>query len=441
LKGAIAWSYDLLDDPHRKLFSRFSVFARGASLEQAETVCAGPATELGVDVLTGLDELADQSLLRRLPDYDEPRLLMLQVIREYAFDMLQASGEADEIRERHAEAMQRLAESAAPHLFGSEQKKWLDRLELDHDNFRAAFDWSVSHGDAQRALSLGAVFWRFWQFRGHLREGRMRLDTILEMPGSRDEPANRARALEAAGGVAYWQGDMDGAQVYYDEALELARARGDPAGIANALYNASFPRNVGLKELPKAQALLEEALPIFQELGNERGYAQILWGLGQIYFRGGHDTAASKKAMDEAIVLFRRLDDRFGLGWALFTRALLALRMNDIASSKAYNLEALKLFAGGDDVTAPALILRALSEAAHREGDEIRAARLAGAAEAQEAASGSGLGSIVGGTEGWRPPDELSPAEAAARAEGKAMTLEDAIAYALAESDEASAIA
>jgi tetratricopeptide (TPR) repeat protein len=269
----------------------------------------------------------------------------------------------------------------------------------------------------------------------------MRLDTILEMPGSRDEPANRARALEAAGGVAYWQGDMDGAQVYYDEALELARARGDPAVIANALYNASFPRNVGLKELPKAQALLEEALPIFQELGNERGYAQILWGLGQIYFRGGHDTAASKKAMDEAIVLFRRLDDRFGLGWALFTRALLALRMNDTASSKAYNLEALKLFAGGDDVTAPALILRALSEAAHREGDEIRAARLAGAAEAQEAASGSGLGSIVGGTEGWHPPDQLSPAEDAARAEGKAMTLEEAIAYALAKSDEASAIA
>jgi predicted ATPase/class 3 adenylate cyclase len=439
LKGAIAWSYDLLDDRHRKLFSRFSVFARGASLEQAETVCAGPATELGVDVLTGLDELADQSLLRRLPDYDEPRLLMLQVIREYAFDMLQASGEADEIRERHAEAMQRLAESAAPHLFGSEQKKWLDRLELDHDNFRAAFDWSVSHGDAQRALSLGAVFWRFWQFRGHLREGRMRLDAILEMPGSRDEPANRARALEAAGGVAYWQGDMDGAQVYYDEALELARARGDPAGIANALYNASFPHNVGLSDLPKAQALLEEALPIFQQLGNERGYAQILWGLGQIYFRGGHDTAASKKAMDEAIVLFRRLDDRFGLGWALFTRALLALRMDDIASSKAYNLEALKLFAGGDDVTAPALILRALSEAAHREGDEIRAARLAGAAEAQEASSGSALGSLVGDTEGWRPPDQLSGAEEAALAEGKAMTLQEAIAYALAGSDEVSA--
>ena len=440
LKGAIAWSYDLLDDPHKKLFSRFSVFARGASLEQAEGVC-GPESELGVDVLTGLDELADQSLLRPLPDYDEPRLIMLQVIRDYAFETLEASGEADEIRNRHAEAMQRLAEDAAPHLFGSEQKKWLDRLELDHDNFRAAFDWSVSHGNAKRALSLGAAFWRFWQFRGHLREGRTRLDTILAMPGSRDDPSDRARALEAAGGVAYWQGDMDAAQVYYDEALELARVQGDPAGVANALYNASFPRNVGMRDLPGAQALLEEALPIFQQLGNERGYAQILWGLGQIYFRGGHDTEASRKAIDEAIVLFRRLDDRFGLGWALFTRALLALRMEDVAGSKAYNLEALKLFAGGDDVTAPALILRALSEAAHREGDENRAARLAGAAEAQEASSGSGLGSLVGGTEGWRPSDNLSAAEEAARGEGKAMTLQEAIDYTLAGSDEASAIA
>ncbi|HEX2681902.1 MAG TPA: adenylate/guanylate cyclase domain-containing protein, partial [Candidatus Dormibacteraeota bacterium] len=178
LMGAIAWSYDLLDDSHRRLFSRFSAFARGANLEQAESVC-GPESELGVDVLTGLDELADQSLMRRMPDYEEPRLLMLHVIREYAADRLRDSGEEAAIRDRHAAAYQALAEAAAPHLFGAEQKTWLDRLDLDHDNFRAAFDWSISRGDVARALCLGAAFWRFWQMRGHLREGRTRIESII----------------------------------------------------------------------------------------------------------------------------------------------------------------------------------------------------------------------------------------------------------------------
>jgi len=203
LRGAIAWSYDLLEQPLKRLFTRFSVFARGSNLEQAETVC-GPAPELGIDVLTGLDEIADQSLLRRMPDFDEPRLLMLQVIREYAMDLLQASGEEDLIRDRHAAAFQALAESAAPHLFGADQKEWLDRLEIDHDNFRAAFDWSLSRGDAKRALCLGAAFWRFWQMRGHLREGRARLDAVLASPGAGEHPAERASALAAAGGIAYW---------------------------------------------------------------------------------------------------------------------------------------------------------------------------------------------------------------------------------------------
>ena len=211
LKGAIAWSHDLLGGPHKRLFARFSVFARGADLEQAEAVC-GPASELGVEVLAGLDELADQSLVRRLPDFDEPRLLMLQVIREFAAESLQESGEADIIRDRHAAAYHALAEEAVPHFLGGDQKRWLDRLELDHDNLRAALEWSVARGDASRALCLGAALWRFWQMRGHLREARSRLKTILAIPEAREHPKERARALEAAGGVAYWLGDLPAAQ-------------------------------------------------------------------------------------------------------------------------------------------------------------------------------------------------------------------------------------
>jgi len=429
LNGAIGWSYELLDEPHRRLFARFSVFARGAGLDQAEPVC-GPGSELGVDVLAGLDELAEQSLVRRMPDFDEPRLLMLQVIREYAGERLNESGEADAIRDRHAAAYQALAEDAAPHLFGAEQKRWLDRLELDHDNFRAAFDWALSRGDVQRALSLGAAFWRFWQMRGHLREGRARLDAVLAVPETHGRPDDRARALEAAGGIAYWQGDMDAAQVYYDECLELARASGDLAAIANALYNDSFPSNVTTRDIPKARALLEEALPIYRQLNDEQGISQCLWALGQIYFQM-KEIEPAKEVTDGAIVLFRRLGNQFGLGWALFTRAVLALQLQDTPLAETTSMEALKIFASADDVTGKVLVLDCIAEVARREGDGLRAARLAGAAEAHEVTTGAGLGTIVGNREGWRDAIGLSEAEVAARAEGKAMSLDDAVSYAL----------
>jgi tetratricopeptide (TPR) repeat protein len=393
-----------------------------------------------MDVLTGLDELADQSLLRRLPDYDEPRLLMLQVIREYAFEMLQASGEEKEIRDRHAAALQALAESVAPRLFGVDQKKWLDRLELDHDNFRAAFDWAMARGDAQRALCLGAAIWRFWQMRGHLREGRLRLDDALTMPGARDDPAIRGRALDAAGGVAYWQGDLDAAQVYYDECLELARVMRDPQGLANALYNASFPSNLRGLNIPKVSALLEEALDIFRGLGDDSGVARCLWGLGQANYRvQKYDEAVV--VMDQAITLFRGLGDQFGLGWALFLRASLAIHLKDTAVASRLDQEALRIFAKAEDISGAVLILTSLAGVSRLDGDLARAARLAGASEAQEAASGAGLGSVLGSSEGWRPTGRLSDMEEAARAEGKAMTLEQAIEYALAEDSPSEAAA
>ena len=430
LKGAIAWSYDLLDQPQRRLLSRFSVFARGGSLEQAEAVC-GAASELGTDVLTGLDELADQSLLRRLPDYDEPRLLMLQVIREFAAEKMAESSEADAIRDRHAAAFQALAEKAAPLVFGAEQKKWLDRLELDHDNFRAAVDWSVSKGNSKQALCLGAAFWRFWQMRGHLREGRARLEAMLAMPGGHDHAAERARALEAAGGIAYWQGDMEACQAFYDESLALARTIGDPRAIANALYNDSFPANVTKSDVPKAQTLLDEALPMFRQLGDDAGVARCLWGLSQLYIYLKRD-ADAVTALEQAIVIFRRLGDRFGLGWALFVRSVLALNLHDTPTAKTMGQEALNIFADADDVSGVVLVLEGLAEVARRDGDPIKAALLAGASAAHEFASGAGLGTIVGIREGWRSDAPLSEAETVARAEGKAMSVEEAVAYALA---------
>jgi tetratricopeptide (TPR) repeat protein len=317
-----------------------------------------------------------------------------------------------------------------PHLFGAEGKRWLDRLELDHDNFRAAFDWSVAQGDTDRAMCLGAAFWRFWQMRGHLREGRARLDAVLSMPASRQHREARARALEAAGGIAYWQGDMAACAVYYDEALELERLGGDRHAIANALYNASFPANIAKIDLPKAKAMIEEALPIYRSLGDDAGIARCLWALAQAAIYSDEEESAVE-GLDEAIRLFRGLGDLFGLGWALFVRSVLALKIGDARTAEADGIEALKIFADANDISGEVLVLDSLAEVARRAGDAVRAERMAGAAAAHEAASGAGLNSLVGLREGWRKVRALSPAESAARAEGGAMSLEQAVAYAL----------
>ena len=171
------------------------------------------------------------------------------------------------------------------------------------------------------------------------------------------------------------------------------------------------------------------------DLGDEPGVSQCLWSLGQCYYQQGQVDAA-RDSIDQAIALFRRLGNQFGLGWGLFTRAILALQLHDTPLARTTSVEALKIFANADDVTGKVLVLDCIAEVARREDDRLRAARLAGAAAAQEVTIGAGLGTIVGNREGWRTPVELTEAETAARAEGQKMNLDEAVAYAL-ESDRA----
>ncbi len=430
LRGAIDWSYELLDEPHKRLLARFSVFARGAGLEQAEAVC-GPPEEVGGDILTGLDELADQSLLRRLPEYEEPRLLMLQTIRDFAAERLDQSAESRLVRDRHVDAYCSLASTAAPNLFGSEQKMWLDRLERDHDNFRAAFDWCAATGDAARAMNLAASFWRFWQMRGHLHEGRTRLTSILAMPGGAKSPEGRARALEAAGGVAYWQGDTLAAQAFYDECLALTRAFGDKRAIANAIYNDAFPMLVLRNEIDRCKLLFAEALPLYRDLGDDAGVSRCLWGYANcVYFQARYEEAIS--ALDEAIGLSRKTDDKFGLGWALHTRALVAMKISDISGARTFVHEALRLFLKAGDISSIALLLDDAGEVEWLDGNRTLAMRLSAAAAVHQATSGVGLGSILNTEEGRiRWEDMVDDQDRRAWDEGKAMTIEQAVADAL----------
>jgi len=429
LQGAIAWSYDLLKAPERRLLARLAVFARGGNLEQVEEVC-GPDEDIGGSLMDLLDELADQSLLRRLPEIEQPRFLMLQTIREFALERLSESGEADRIRNRHAGAFLTLAERAQSDLFGARQKAWLDQLELEHDNFRAALDWCVAQAHARTAMCLGASLWRFWQMRGHIHEGRSRLAQALAIPGGEAYPDQRLRVLEAAGGLAYWQADMAEAQRLYDESLGLTRQHGDTRAIANALYNDAFPAIAGRINLDRARLLLNEALGLFRQLGDDGGVARSLWGLGNLaYFL--KDYPAAKGLLEESEARFRTIDDRFGLGWCLHTLGLTLIKSDDTAGASRCWHEALELFNYAQDVAGLVVQVDNLSVIARRAGDPVRATRLAAAAAAHQVSSGTGLAGLLTVQEGRTGREGLSE-DAASRAwaEGQAMTLAEAVAYA-----------
>ncbi len=176
LRGAIAWSYDLLDEAARRLLDRLSVFAGSCDLEAAEAVC-GPASELGGALLDGLMALADQSLLKVEEAADgEPRFRLLDTIREYAAERLAERGETAAVQDRHRDWYLALAERAAAEVSGAEQRRWLDRLELEHDDIRAVLDRAMARPEPGAAIRLGFAMWRFWQKRGHLAEARRRLE-------------------------------------------------------------------------------------------------------------------------------------------------------------------------------------------------------------------------------------------------------------------------
>ncbi len=431
LRGAIQWSCDLLEPTGRSLFEQFSVFARGASLEQAEAVCESP------DVLDGLDQLADQSLLRRLPELDEPRFLMLQTIKEFAFERLEEAGQAGAVRNRHLDAYITLVQQAQPYLFGPERGRWLDRLELDLDNLRAALEWAIAAGDAARALTLGAGLWRFWQMRGHLHEGRARMKTVLAMPTATAFPRERLAALEAAGGLAYWQADMAEAQQYYDQCLELTRTlESGTVALANALYNAAFPRAVDA-DVKAAVPMFAEALALFRAAGDDAGVARALWGMGNAYYFGRQFESAWP-VLKESEALYRTGDDRFGLAWALHTGGLVAFELGDVAHARRALTEAIGLFHAAGDVSGVVLELDSFSMLARHDRDFQRAARLLAASNGLQQASGTGLVRISRLPDDHERPMELTAEQARqAEAEGHAMSLDEAVAYALAPASEA----
>jgi predicted ATPase/class 3 adenylate cyclase len=377
LRGAVAWSHDLLSAPERRLFDRLSVFSGGWSLEAAEAV-ADPA-ELGLDTLDGLTSLVDQSLVISAETAGQPRFSMLETIREFGRERLEATGELAGARGRHAGWFLELAVAAGPELTGPDQGEWLDRCDLEHANLRAALDWAVEAGQTGRALAAATALWRFWQQRGHLAEGRRRLEDLLALPAARGRTLARAKALAAAGGIAWWQEDIAAASRHYDEALAIERELGDPAGIADALYNQAFVATAA-GDFEGAARRFQESLELFRQAGDEAGAARADWMVVIRDLAAGRWDGPMARA-EQVTATWRRAGARYDLGNGLVWLAVVYARAGRPDDAHAAMREALALFREADSPIGVASVLQGLTYLVRWQDRHEDAVRLAGAVE------------------------------------------------------------
>ena len=430
LRGAIAWSYDLLDEPTKAMARRFSVFARGGTLPDAEEVCA-PQGGGGADVLGGLEHLVEQSFMRILDDGDEPRFLMLHVIREFARDRLAESPDEDtDARQRHSDLFLRLAEEAAPRLITDDQLRWLDRLDAEQDNLRAALGWSVSRGDVVNASRMVAALWRFWHMRGHVREGRERIEQVMAMKFAPDQQRDLLSVLEAGGGITWWEGDRDACRGYYERAVELARQLNDKPRLALALYNLSFP----LGELDPQQGLEmgREAMVVFEEIGDEVGAARAAFSISGSYGVLGQFTESLEIA-EKAVPLFRERGLSFDLAWQLHQVGSAQVKLGRLVEGARNLVESTNLLAEAQDQVGMTIILGDFSDLAFAMGEDLDAMRLRGASSALQERTGAGLEGGIGQTynQRYRLDGPADPDEQKALDEGLAMSADQALELAL----------
>jgi non-specific serine/threonine protein kinase len=372
LRAAIDWSHDLLGDDERKLLGRLSVFAGGFTLDAAERVCAGDgiAAERMLDTLASL---ADKSLVVVGERAGATRYRLLESIRDYAGEKLDERGEASRVRARHRDAFLALAQEAEPQITGKDQLAWLERLEADHDNLRAALERSLEPGDAQPALRLATAIARFWLVRGHLAEGRAWLARILALPGG-EGTATRGKSQNWAGVFAWKQGDYAAAREHYEAALAIRRALGDRGGVGAVLSN------LGLLayeqgDYASALSLHEQSLAVDRELGDRWGVAVSLIHLGGLAARHG-DATAARAHYEESLAIFRELGDRAHVANSLRSLGALSVRQGDAAGARALYEASLAICRELGDRSGIAWALDGLGAACRHEGDLASAGRL-----------------------------------------------------------------
>ena len=364
MRDTIAWSFDLLDPQEQRLFTRLSVFAGGATLEAAAAVAGDPETGEGMGDLDLIESLADKSLI--LLDGDDPRIQMLQTIRDYGLERLADSPDRREIERRHAEFFLALAEESEALLAGREQARWLDILEQEQANLRAAIDWLRDEREIEEALRLGGALWRFWWLRGDIDEGRHELESLLALPAS-VEPAVRAKALNGAGVLAESRGEFDTATRLHEESLEISRQIGDQRGVAWSLNNLGVVA-VSQGDYARAQVLLEENLAVAEEAEETASVATALNDLGLIaHSRQDYQRAAA--LWTRGLALFRALGDESHVARALNNLGTVAMELGNYEEAQSLLAESLALHRSVGDRQGVASTLNNLAETAGALGD------------------------------------------------------------------------
>jgi predicted ATPase/class 3 adenylate cyclase len=442
LRDAIDWSYRLLPPAVASLFRRLCVFAGGFTIAAAESIC-GPDGALEVGVLEGIEGLVDASLVRRAEAMGgADRFEMLQTIRGYGLEQLERGGEAAEVQRRHALHFLELAEASDPGLRGPGIERLMGTLHVEHDNLRAALTWALQADQGDAALRLVSALWRFWHLHGDIASGRRWVEQALALPSAAGRSRIRAKALLAAGSLAYWQLDEPALSAWYGDALSMFEELGDERGVAEARYDAAFGLAIRerLREveahgprrrLEEAITMLRSSKALFEKLGDRRAVADSLFGLAVMYLLDG-DLEMTRDTGEEALSIHREVGDLFGVSGSLYVVGRAATQLGDLDTGRACFLEALAIDEAFGERTGLALSLDGLADLEISEGHVVRAMRLAGASEA-----------IKEGVGGQAPPDfiTLLPRERArlllsdeeieaAWAEGRRMSMDEAIAYA-----------
>jgi len=367
LRNTIRWSYDLLSQEEQRLFRWLSIFVGGCTLEAAAAVCLADQ-EQPMDVLDGVTSLVDKSLVQQTErEGEEPRLVMLETLREFGLEYLEQQGELEAARRVHARYFLEFAEAAEPHFLGPKQLLWFERLEQELDNLRAILQAATTEEEMEPALRLGSAVGLFWVGRGHLREGRDVLERLLARAGAIAAPG-RLKALNALGTILWSQNDARGLELVADEALALAQEQGDQWYITRAMIHRGSALMQERRDYAEAQACLEEAVAGAHVLGDRYLLVSALAHLGRLAWYQ-RDAPRAIAWYEESLIHCRALGEKLMMSMGLVGLARAELSQGHAARARTLLEESLTLCQALGNTWWIAVVLNLLGQLAFHKGE------------------------------------------------------------------------